>query len=253
MMDGRVMIVAKPVASEKGTDSYLTAKDAEFFKTRGELDKAIKLYKQAIDLDPSNPFNHYALANIHLNGGEGFVSAGYEYSLAWKYKQQFSSRNDELDFYNDYIAYLIDTSRNDRLNAVRNLERAIQVYEASRKISAHFGITTNSAIAHALLSREQERTASGPQKRKKQEELLDKAKSLVEKSGNLRRNDYRYHRAAVMVNNEIFTSLYYQNVMSEEGQRLKVAILEHGNLYRSLKPSTEMPDSEVEYILNKFR
>ena len=250
MMDGRVMIVAKPVASDRGTDSYLTAKDADFFLARGNIEKSITLYKQAIDLDPQSPANHYALAKIHLRGGEGFVSAGYEYSLAWKYRQQFNSKNSELEFYSDYMDYLINRASKDKFKQIKYLEKTVNIYNSASKIKKSFKILNYGALANALLSREQERVLRGSAKRKKQEELLEKASDLIAQSARLYPHNYKLHEVSVIVNYEILRSLYYQNTMSPDGQKLKDKIIFHGKHYKSLKPSNISYSHEVEKILN---
>lgn len=104
--------VARTLETENLESAFQLKKRGDHYRERGEFEKAMASYNQALDSDGTLPEAHASLGEIylHLNETENQadpVRAISEFTLAYKYRENFRYKDERYEFYVNYIKTLL--------------------------------------------------------------------------------------------------------------------------------------------------
>ena len=140
------MFVARTLDSEKLEAAYETKKRGDYHYNRGDTERAITAYHDALEADQGLPEAHAALGRLYLDlarrqKDENPVRALGEFERAWRSRNNFRYKYDKFRFYLDYMETLffsyqqrrLDTGGlNNRDEFMGILERIIMVGKEAR-------------------------------------------------------------------------------------------------------------------------
>lgn len=269
LIDNKVMTVAMPIESESLEDAILLRKQADYFITKGDIASAISYYKKAIKMDKNYPEAHYFLGKIHSSGkyavssdsedqgsGEGYVSAGYEYKIAWNNRDKFIDKHDKFQFYLDYMKYLINRFEIEsykNTNLTTDLDTCLEVSKEALKMSpsnfdalyslsyTYFLYYLRAKDLQAPIDSEEKMAQERVLIRKKQTDYLEKAQESLEKALKVRHQDYKVQSLAILLYFEKLRDLPNSESLSQvtERNQLKTKIESHGKEYLIYKPKSD--------------
>ncbi|HMV45749.1 MAG TPA: tetratricopeptide repeat protein [Leptospiraceae bacterium] len=272
LIDNKVMTVAMPIESESLEDAILLKKQADYFIAKGDIASAITYYKKAIKMDKNYPEAHYFLGKIHSSGkygvssesdeqgsGEGYVSAGYEYKIAWNNRDKFLDKHEKFQFYLDYMKYLINRFEIESFkntNLTTDLDTCLEISKEALKMSpSNFDALHSisySYFLYYLRTRDTQVTVDSEEKmaaeriniRKKQSEYLEKAQDTLEKALKIRHQDHKIQALAILLYFEKLRELPNSESLSQvtERNQLRTKIEAHGKQYLIYKPKSDKKD-----------
>ena len=252
LIENKIMVVGLPITSQNILASRLSKKQGDYFHYNGDSALAVKQYKQAIKLDPNSPEAHYSIAKFHQDKGEGYISAAYEYNLAYKSKDKFLDERERLDFLIDYANFLVYKykleSEKVKLDS-QDLDRAIEVAKEARKFWKE-DFQTNLVLAEAhflkyLLIRTKEKN---PEVRKQQEELEEKVAHYLEQALRIRSQNSKVHEIAAFFYYEQLKDMQIANMTQSEMllvKNLRDKLLEHIKLYKIYKSKNKKINKSI--------
>ena len=265
LIENKIMAVAMPIESESLDEALVLKKQGDYFITKGDTASAISYYKKSIQKDSQYPESHYALAKLHSNSGEGYLSAGFEYKIAWQNRNKFQDQEDKFQLHIDYMKFLIrkyeiESFKNN--HPIQDLKTCISIGSEALKLSnktmeiyyslsyANFlllvktsGLTigTNEIDAKQIL-----------ENRKDKENFLSESEKNLEKAISITPQNYKVQMLAVLVYFEILKDLSNRNSKSKVSlsKELKSKIENHGRLYKTYKPKNKKFDKRISDILD---
>lgn len=252
LIGNKIMVVGLPLSSQNILGSRISKKQGDYFHYKGDTAMAVKQYKQAIKLDPNSPEAHYSIAKLHQDRGEGYISAAYEYSLAYKSKDKFLDDKERFDFLVDYANFLVYKykleSEKLKVNS-EDLDKSIQVAHEARKMwKSDFRL--NFVLVEAyflkyLLFRTKEKN---PEIRKQQEELEEKVLDYLKQALEIRSQHSKIHEIAVFFYYEKLKDIHLANMTQSEMMEVKSIrdkLLEHVKLYKIYRNKNKKVNKEV--------
>jgi tetratricopeptide (TPR) repeat protein len=266
LIDNKVMTVAMPLESESLEDAIVLKKQGDYFVAKGDIANAISYYKKSIKMDKNYPESHYALGKVHTTSGEGYVSAGYEYKIAWNSRDKFLDLHEKHQFYLDYMKYLLnrfETEAYKNTNVATDLDASLEVSKEALKMSpsnfdAHYSISY-AYFLYFLKMRDTQPKIDTDEKmaeekamlRKKTEEYLVKSQESLEKALKIRHQDYKIQTLALLLYFEKLRDLPNRESLSQVTERneLKSKIEFHGKQYLIYKPKSKKMDKRIRDIL----
>lgn len=255
LIEDRIMTVAKPVESAKIQEAFLIKKEGDYFRAKGEIDKAIKSYKKAINYDPESPDNHYALADLHRKeDSEGYISAGYEYEQSFEHRDKFSNLHTKLLFYEDYIKYqLYRYKLEGNYSKPDLLIKAFSAAKESRLLKPdHYQILLKTAetdyyMIKYLNSESMPQNKNKTDIRKKKDEYIEDAMQKLEMAGKIETGDYKFYNILMKIFYEKLNSL--SSPGTEEARMLAEKIAANSRKYLLYKPVKVKIDDETKAIM----
>lgn len=125
------LFVARTLETENLKRAYIQKKKGDFYRHRGEWDKAVASYNEALRADEGLPEAHAALGSLYLSlakegGREDPVRAEAQFRHAYRHRHNFQYESDRLQFYHDYINTLF--YRYDKLRYRSHREESALIY-----------------------------------------------------------------------------------------------------------------------------
>lgn len=264
LIENKVMAVAMPIESESIDEALVLKKQGDYFVEKADFANAITYYKKSIIKDPNSPESHFALAKIHTTTGEGYVSAGYEFSLAWKNRHRFEDIEEKFEFYKDYMKFLISNYEIESIKkraAIENIYKCLEVGKEAGKTFpkdseihytlAHANFLLFLKSKDAILATTEEEAKQKQESRQKREDYISESEMNLEKSLKLKPVEYKTQMLAVLIYFEKLSDLPNKQTSSEvtKTKELKSKIETHGKLYLTYKPKNKKVDRKIKDIL----
>lgn len=254
--------VARTLDTEQLDRAYVLYKRGDRQKNRGDIEKAISYYSDALVADASLPEAHASLGAIYLDmakerPGVEPVRARSEFELAWRHLDNFRYDSDRSRFFLDYLSTLIlhyETIYHQAPRSRKVQKITVRMDEVIRK-AADYGYSgmdyDEKRMASLYYQIQIHRSGGSPSQRK----LLDQKLSEYEKIlvGNYKKPVSRleYHRFAAY-----YYSLYMRGegfLKPEEKKDLikKLYDAKVPSLYRASRmiPAKDDPDQQVEELI----
>ena len=264
LIENKVMTVAMPIESESLEDAIVLKKQGDYFVAKGDVANAISFYKRSIKMDKNYPEPHYALGKIHTTSGEGYVSAGYEYKIAWNNRDKFVDQHEKHLFFQDYMKFLLnrfETEAYKNTNLTTDLDTCLEVSKEALRMSPSnydtFYSVSYSYFLYFLKMRDSQPKIDTEEKmaiervslRKKQEDYLGKAQENMEKALKIRHQDYKIQTLAISLYFEKLRDIPNPETHLTERNDLKSKIEFHGKQYLIYKPKSKKMDKRIKDIL----
>ena len=257
LIDGKVMTVAMPIESVSLTEAVMAKKQGDYFLHKSDTAAAIQYYKKAVKMDKSFPEAHYALALLHERKGEGFVTAKYEYNIAWQNRHKFMEQSEKFRFLLSYASFYMnyykkETVRNnpketeDLNNALAACKEAYQIAPSDTDLLKKY-----SELYLILYLHSKEVIPAEPElkkvKRAAADEYDEKAVSFMEKALKASPEDAKQYALAVYLYYEKLRSLDNPNspVQASQKKEFKEKIETYGKLYLTYRPKSQKLDRNV--------
>ncbi|WP_429945207.1 tetratricopeptide repeat protein [Leptospira yasudae] len=262
LVKDRNLMVAAPLVSEKIEPAIVERKKGDYYLARNEIAESIRSYKHTISLDPSSPMGHFRLGLLYKRTGEAYVSAGAEFSMAWKNRKRFVNSQEELEFYVEYIDYLNHKYETEGFKNPTVLSKSMEVIQEAFKLTkADSELLINSALTYYYLYREESKTAQTPIKadsspihasknRKRSDTYYTIAEKLAKDADKLNPSDYRIHLLACKLYLDKIGELTSPAGQTGLGESEEVGILkgkfaESFEKYKTFKPASVPGDPYV--------
>ncbi|MDV6236782.1 tetratricopeptide repeat protein [Leptospira ellisii] len=255
LVKDRNLMVAAPLVSEKIESAIVERKKGDYHLARNEVAESIRSYKHTISLDPSSPMGHFRLGLLYKKTGEAYVSAGSEFSMAWKNRKRFGNAQEELEFYVEYIDYLNHKYETEGFKNSPVLSRSMEVIQEAFKLTkADSELLIQSATTYYYLFREESKPGQPPAeasaKRKKADTYFEIAEKLVKNSEKSNPSDYRVHLLASKLYIDKITELLSETGQSGIGEperagNLKGSLAAAVEKYKTFKPSSVPGDPYI--------
>jgi tetratricopeptide (TPR) repeat protein len=252
--------VGMPINSQALHEAVVTKKQGDYYVAKNDLSSAIQYYKKAIKLDGDAPEPHAALGKIHEKKGEGFISASYEYNLAWKNREKFNDGEDQLNFLTSYCSFLIKKYKFDSSNSKPSEKDLILSIETSKEIlrSTPKNFEGSKCMAEgyflqylSLVSINDTSDVKIKIDNRKRIEVLDSnTQEYLDRAIKIKPHDYRIHSLAVYFYMEKLNTIAGANSNSDltEITNLKEKIESHANSYFTYRPKNLKPDKNYKAI-----
>lgn len=275
----KVLTVAYPISSELTGPALVERKKADYHFTRNEIPEAIQSYRKAIRMDPLSPMPHFRLGLLYIAeaGSESKesvcsgilpMSAGAEFSSAWKKRARFESNQDVLQFSREYVSFL--NCKSEQAPSFAKGSRIPEELERAQD-AARFGFKA-AKNDYELLVRSAEtyyrlyRTHSPSQKpkgaptpeedsksRNKQEKAWEISQKLLKEASLDNVTDYRIHRLTGLLYGHRYLELSggsKSTTLTPEASFLRSKALESIEAYKLHRPKTVPGDKDL-LILEK--
>ncbi|WCL48863.1 tetratricopeptide repeat protein [Leptospira sp. GIMC2001] len=238
LIENRPMTVVRPLESIQTEDALLTKKRGDSLAERDQIALAMQQYKKSISLDHKLADGHYALGLIHRKEGKDWkVSTLGEYSLAWKYKENFSDLRERISFYHSYLSVLRESIEDPDTNKLRRLDminRIIEITADSEKlIGKTFETYTYSAWANYKKYLETND--------KTRNQFYEKAVSYIALASKYSRDSLFYHATSIEILSEDLRGWTRGKPITNDIATAMNKIRTHGRTYLTINP----PGKEV--------
>ncbi|MDX1960740.1 MAG: hypothetical protein SFU98_19365 [Leptospiraceae bacterium] len=254
-----IMAVGMPTNARDLHEAVVAKKQGDYYQAKDDLASAIQYYKKAIKQDGDAPEPHAALARLHEKKGEGLLNAAYEYKIAWKNRDKFLDKHDELTFLINYASFLITkykTESRDSKPNLSDLDLSIQSARESFRISpknynAIIAILESNFLKYlALTSKEK-----NPELRKNQDILEGALEDLFKEALNQKSEDYKLHTLGTYFYLEKWNRLGGESTQAEvsELSHIKERIEFHSKKYLVYRPKNSKPDRIILQALEKVK
>ncbi len=247
LIEDRPMTAALPIDTTKYEEAILAKRQGDYFVAKGKLDEAIRLYKKSISLDTKYPDTHFALGKVHWQDGEGYISAAYEFSQAWKNRERFSNQQEKLIFLLEYMRFLMYHYKTEGKENKKTIELLPQIAKEARMINPkNFEVWLYSFESAFLNYKRSGDMASGIDSRKEKDIWLEEAQRSLDKALTIRKSDFYLQKLAC----EFYHSKWKDSArgsQDEKDNRDKVAY--HGKMLRLYYTGdTTIPDELLSAI-----
>ncbi len=227
LIEDRPMTAARAIETAKFDEAILSKKKGDYFLAKGKPEEAIRNYKTSISLDPNYPDAHYALGKVHWQDGEGYVSSAREYSIAWKNRERFSTKEENLLFYLDYMRFLLFLHKTEGGDSSKHLDTLASVVKESKKLAPK-NFENHLYSAEMSILQMQRMTPATPEERKQYEDWSEKAEEALDRANRIRSADFYLQKLACEFYNLKWKEM--RNTHKERDYREK--LIEHGKLLR---------------------
>ncbi|EMJ94159.1 tetratricopeptide repeat protein [Leptospira alstonii serovar Pingchang str. 80-412] len=254
------LMVAAPLVSEKIEPAIVERKKGDYHLSRNEIAEAIRSYKHTISLDPSSPMGHLRLGLLYKRTGEAYVSAGSEFSMAWKNRKRFGNSQEELEFYTEYVDYLNHKYETEGFKNESILSKSMDVIREAFKLTrSDSELLIHSALTYYYLYREKSKPGKTPTQdsadRKKSDAYFEISEKLTKNAIQLNPSDYRTHLLECKLYLDKIAELTSDKGQSGLGESEEVGILKNKfadslEKYKTFKPASVPGDPYVLKPLN---
>lgn len=232
--------VARTLESENLERAFVLKRRGDHFRAQGDEEKAIAAYQEAIAADPLLPEAHAALGSVFFSTAsrEFPVRSLAEFEQAWRTRANFRYREDERDYYLDFIRALgraydvrrLEGAREDKL--VRFLDRSVEVAKAANERGGDDEIWI--ALAFAQLRRMQYyKPQSSPAERAMYDAATKEAGEILKKLFENPVSDPLAHRTAAL-----YYSMRVRDLPApaeeEKREKARKLVLYHADKYYQL-------------------
>lgn len=250
LIEDRTMFVAMPQEMENLEEAIVKKREGDHYFAIGDKPNSIKAYKKAISIDSIYPEAHFALGKLHMQGGEGYISAGFEYKIAYKNREKFRDQHEKYLFYIQYMKYLIFKHKLEKKKSLIELDLCYEIEKLAGQIVLNdFDLLSLSAEVNFLYYRFLESTPQSPETRSAILIKMQKTEELLEKAEKIRKEDSNLQRLFVLYSYDKLKSvkgkLLLTYDMKKEGDLLKDAIQRHAQSYFVYLPKSKSPDKET--------
>lgn len=249
--------VARTLDTENLERAYALKKRGDHYANRGNFEKAISSYNEALVADSTLPEANAAMGELFFqialdSGRELPVRALSEYDRAWKNRLNFRYDYEKFAYYKRFMETLYYTYRLRQLEATRSdglvklLERVISIGAEARKVQDHADIRMQLARAHyyRMVYYETERN---PEERRLHDASDEAAGALLKNLVEARPPDAEVYRLALLYYGRRYESLARRpNRTLEQDQylsRLRSTLEKLAPMYR--RYHGQSPDPEV--------
>lgn len=249
--------VARTLDTENLERAYSLKKRGDHYANRGNFEKAISSYNEALVADSTLPEANAAMGDMFFgmaldSGRELPVRALSEYDRAWQNRVNFRYDYEKFHYYKKFMDALYYTYRLRRLEATRSdglvklLERILTIGAEARKIQDHPDVRMQLARAHyyRMVYYETERDA---EERKLHDASDEAAGELLKDLVEARPPDAEVYRLALLYYGRRYERLTRgPNRTLEQDyylDRLKETLVKLAPLYRQYHG--QAPDAEV--------
>ncbi|ALO26731.1 hypothetical protein LBBP_02495 [Leptospira borgpetersenii serovar Ballum] len=253
------LMVAAPLVSEKIEPAIVERKKGDYHFSRNEIAESIRAYKHTISLDPSSPMGHFRLGLLYKKTGEAYISAGSEFSMAWKNRKRFENPQEELEFYTEYIDYLNHKYETEGFKNQSILSKSMEVIqEAFKRTGSDPELLIHSALTYYYLYKEKSKSDKTPTRastnRKRSDAYFEISEKLVQDANKLNPSDYRTYLLACKLYLDKIGELTSETGQSGLGESEEVGILKNKfadslEKYKTFKPASIPGDP---YILKSI-
>ncbi|AXR69924.1 tetratricopeptide repeat protein [Leptospira mayottensis] len=254
------LMVAAPLVSEKIEPAIVERKKGDYHFSRNEIAESIRAYKHTISLDPSSPMGHFRLGLLYKKTGEAYISAGSEFSMAWKNRKRFANSQEELEFYTEYIDYLNHKYETQGFKNQSILSKSMEVIQEAFKLTrSDPELLINSALTYYYLYREKSKSDKTPARastnRKRSDAYFEISEKLVKDSNKLNPSDYRAYLLACKLYLDKIDELTSETGQSGLGESEEVGTLKNKftdslEKYKTFKPTSIPGDPYVLKSIN---
>ncbi len=250
LIEDRTMFVAMPQEMENLDEAIVKKREGDYFYAIGDKATAIKAYKKAISIDSIYPEAHFALGKLHMQGGEGYISAGFEFGLAYKNREKFRDNHEKYLFFVRYMKYLLYKYKLEKKRTLNELNLCYELERLAIQIAPEdFDITISSAEANFLHYRFLESSPPNPETRNLTLSKMKRTEDLLEKAEKMRKEDSNLQRLFVLYSYDKLRSVKGRTIltydMKKESDALKDAIQRHAQSYLLYLPKSKTPDKET--------
>lgn len=266
LVGNRTLTVAMDTTSDRIEKAIIAKKKGDYYFSKGDIGNAIKKYKESIHYDSLYPEVHLALGKLHMQGGEGYISAGYEYRLAWKHKHKFLDKHEKFDFYKEYMKFLLykfKVENKKRKFSVRDLLRALEVSKEALKFERNnFDISLYTAKTYYYLykylkSGIVKQVVLKKYKHRKPkllsiEESLENTEKYIQKAQKVRAQEKELHKLAIFYYAEKLNNLQNKPSDITEEQEVKNNLYYHAKNFKKFKLNFNSDDRIVLRILERI-
>ncbi len=154
--------VARAVETESLERAFAIKRQGDHYTNQNKIEYALVSYRKALDADISLPEAHAAIGRIYFEKQEHSspisslpLEALAAYEQAWRYRKNFRYRQEELDYYHNYMqslyySYILtyqEASRGKRL--FKYLDRIIEVGLVASRLEKSLSLKTGIGLARA--------------------------------------------------------------------------------------------------------
>ncbi|MDI7190065.1 tetratricopeptide repeat protein [Leptospira santarosai] len=252
------LMVAVPLVSERIEPAIVERKKGDYHFSRNEIAESIRAYKHTISLDPSSPMGHFRLGLLYKKTGEAYISAGAEFSMAWKNRKRFGNPQEELEFYTEYVDYLNHKYETEGFKNQSILLKSMEIIrEAFKLTGSDPELLINSALTYYYLYRERSTSDKTPTQaasanRKKSDAYFEISEKLTKDANKLTPSDYRIYLLMCKLYLDRIGELTGQSGLgeSEEIGILKNKFADSLEKYKTFKPASVPGDPYVLKSIN---
>lgn len=245
--------VVKRIEGQNRLEAEELFRQGNYFVTKNLPSEAVEKFRSALEMDKLFPEAHLALAKLHLNGGEGYISAGMEFQKAFEKRKYFKEKHDLLLFFEHYIRFQILKST---LEGGKYSEKALLdglgACKESLALNPKFFNTIYyfSEIEYSLF-RMYSSKESNPKNRNEALAHFESGFQKLNTALELKKNTAGLHRLAILYKYEIWKEEVSKPRNNSRIQILNEEIETHGQLYKLYLSSDKFPDNGVLSILDE--
>ncbi|MEQ9363552.1 MAG: hypothetical protein RIF32_04875 [Leptospirales bacterium] len=249
--------VARTLDTENLERAYALKKRGDHYANRGNFEKAISSYNEALVADSALPEANAAMGELFFqiardSGRELPVRALSEYDRAWRNRVNFRYDYEKFAYYKRYMETLYYTYRLRQLEATRSdglvrlLDRIVTIAAEARKVQDHADVRMQLARAHyyRMIYYETERD---PEERRLHDASDEAAGALLKDLVEARPPDAEVYRLALLYYGRRYEALAGRpNRTLEQDRdvnRLRSTLEKLAPMYRQYHGQT--PDPEV--------
>ncbi len=253
-IEQKFFTVAKVQEGQNYEEALVWKKQGDSLFARFHLEEALMRYKTAAEKEKNFPEAHVAMARIHLNGGEGYVSAGREFSLAWEKKGYFHDKHELMNFYIQYVRYLllereIESSKKSETWITR-AEECLR--EGFKLDSEQYDLHIYSAMYHWRKYNHFLGIDSNPNVRTELDSSLESMKKSIDIALVLKKENHSLHKLAILYLYEIWKTIPETIARRKEKKEILAGIQKHFDLYKTYMPRSSRMDSELQIVLDQL-
>ncbi|MCB1309653.1 MAG: hypothetical protein KDK30_15795 [Leptospiraceae bacterium] len=225
--------VARTLETENLERAYILKKRGDHYAQRGNIERAINSYHDALEADLTLPEANAALGDIYLgmsissDGREVPVRALDVYRRAWDNRVNFRYRYEEFQFYRNYMEALYFTydlrskeaSREE--NLAKYLDQIILVAQEALKLNNDAWVLTRLARAHYLRMVYFKLQAS-VEERASFDESFSRAGQILKQLIDAEYEDAELFRIAILFYGHVYDR--NRNLDTEDAQELRAAL-----------------------------
>lgn len=258
--------VARTQDSENLERAYGLKKRGDHFRNRGDYERAVLSYNEALSADSTLPEASAALGDLfRLPAMQAAVEAvparalGY-YERAWRNRVNFRYAYEEFSFYKNYAGALLESYRQRRFESAQEeqlvslLDRAAEAAQAALNLRASAEARIDLVVAHYYRARYFAREATARDRARRDESHKVVAEHLKELINANVRNE-RLYAVAILFYGEEQLALQRRGALGaaeqERLKRLRGLTAAMGPLYRQY--AGREPEREVIDMLDRLQ
>jgi tetratricopeptide (TPR) repeat protein len=251
LIENRPMTVVRLQESLNTEDALILKKKGDALSHNGEIALAMKEYLNSIALDPNLPDPHYALGKLTLKEDkQRYITALSEYSLAWKYKENFSGIRERFEFNVSYLQLLKSHSQDPETNITlirKNLNRMEEICLDSEKI---LGKRFETSLYQAWIFYTKFKMAKPNDKSRYQ--YFETSKLKLQEVTKFSRESLFYHETAILILEEELDGWVKGRPVPDKVISAMESLRKHGRRYLLINPPGEQIPIQIVEALERI-